>query len=562
VSLRDGFEFLSYSCLELVTNRVRLSPSLTPEEDISTPLKVGSSTYNVILVPSMSTIRQSTLTRLQKFHAAGGRVIFVGEIPSLVGACPSPEPRQLASQTCVIPLRRRDILSVLSDVRDVEIQLQPGTSFLSHVVPPKRTLLYQLRQDGEDRWVFICNTDRQLAHPKAVVKLKGEWDITQYDAMEGTDRLLESTYSNGWTAFPWSFPAHGSLLLRAEPRKNASGGQKISERDTKWRESGYVSSPKSFHLSEPNVLLLDMAEFKVDSGEDSPWEPTEELLRLDDRLRERYGFPTKGGSYAQPWATKGDVHPKTYRLQLKFQFTSSVDIADASLALEDPELHRILLDGTEVSTADPTGYFVDRHIPTVKLPTIPQGQHTLIVTRDYRSDSNLEWMYLLGSFGVQVAGRAATIIPLPDSLQFGDWTTQGLPFYAGNVTYTCEFVVPDSIPDATPNLALQISRFVAPLLRVHLDEDEVGKPLPFAPYALPLTGPGGSTLAPGSTHKLRITAYGSRINAFGTLHNSNDDYFWFGPNAWRTSGEEWCYEYRIKKAGILLTPKLLVAEPE
>jgi hypothetical protein len=124
------------------------------------------------------------------------------------------------------------------------------------------------------------------------------------------------------------------------------------------------------------------------------------------------------------------------------------------------------------------------------------------------------------------------------------------------MTYTCDFLVP---PSARPSLALQVDRFVAPLLRVYVDDDDVGRPVAFAPYTLPLTGPDGLPLAPGSTHKLRVTVYGSRVNAFGALHNANDDYFWFGPDAWRTAGEEWCYEYRIKKAGVLLTPKLLVA---
>ncbi len=526
---------------------------------MSAPIKVGSSMYDVILVPSMSTIRQSTLNRLRKFHAAGGLVIFVGDVPHLVGASPSPEARQLASQASVIPLRRRDILSALNHTRDVEIQLQPGTSFLSHIVPPKRTLLYQLREDGEDRWVFICNTDRQLAHSNSVIKLKGQWDITQYDAMEGTHCLLESSYLKGWTSFSWSFPAHGSLLLRAEPRTSAPGGQKISEREKNWRECGHVSPPRSFRLSEPNVLMLDMAEFRVGSDDSLSWEPAEELLRLDDRLRERYGFPTKGGSYAQPWATRRDEHAKTYQLQLRFQFTTSVVIEDPQLAIEDPELHLIHLNGTEVSTMKTTGYFVDRHIPTVKLPPIQPGSHSLIATREYRSDSNLEWMYLLGSFGVQVAGRTATITKLPTTIQFGDWTTQGLPFYAGNVTYDCDFIVPESMSERTPNLAVQVDRFAGPLLRVRLDEDELGKPLAFAPYICPLQRADGSALTPGSRHTLKITLYGSRINAFGQLHNSNDDYFWFGPNAWRTSGDEWCYEYRIKKAGILITPKLLVA---
>jgi hypothetical protein len=170
---------------------------LAPENDISSPLKVGCSTYDIILVPSMTTIRASTLRRLEKFQAAGGRVIFIGEIPSLVEATPSAEAKQLASKATVIPLRRRNILTTLRDHQDIEVDLQPGTSFLSDSIPAKRTLLYQMRQDEESRWLFICNTDRVTPQPNTTVKVEGDWDITLYNAMEGTHRPLHSVVSQG-----------------------------------------------------------------------------------------------------------------------------------------------------------------------------------------------------------------------------------------------------------------------------------------------------------------------------------------------------------------------------
>lgn len=37
-------------------------------------------------------------------------------------------------------------------------------------------------------------------------------------------------------------------------------------------------------LAEPNVLVLDLAEVKV---EEEPWQKEEEILRLDNKLRER-----------------------------------------------------------------------------------------------------------------------------------------------------------------------------------------------------------------------------------------------------------------------------------
>lgn len=516
----------------------------------------------------MRTIRSSTLARLQKFHSAGGRVVFLGEVPSLVNGASSAEPEQFSAKAVTIPLRRRSILAALKDYREVEIDLQPGVSFLSAAVPPKRTLLHQIREDGDSRWVFICNTDRSSPQEDTTVKLKGEWDVTHFDAMQGTHHPLHSEVYQDLTILTWSFPAHGSLLLRLYPRQLSQDTFPEKSINLKWEECGAVSRPQSYELSEPNVLVLDMAEFRIlddgDMDKPPPWELMDELLRLDDRLRERFGLPKKMGSYAQPWATKERASSKTYRLQIKFTFDSAVDIKGAQLAIEDPELHTVSLNDIDVSTTKPTGYFVDRHIPTIALPSMKAGTQTLLLTRPYGSTSNLEWLYLLGNFGVQVAGRIASIISLPKTLEFGDWTTQGFPFYAGNITYNCDFIVPGgSLNYPSPsNLALQVDYFKAPLLRVYLDGDNVGTPLAFAPYQVSLSSTDGSSLAPGSTHKVRIKAYGSRINAFGTLHNANENYFWFGPNAWRTTGDEWCYEYKLKRAGVLTTPKLMVGIPE
>ena len=29
-----------------------------------------------------------------------------------------------------------------------------------------------------------------------------------------------------------------------------------------------------------------------------------------------------------------------------------------------------------------------------------------------------------------------------------------------------------------------------------------------------------------------------------------------GPGAWRTSGDRWCYEYRLKREGITVSPRI------
>ena len=58
------------------------------------------------------------------------------------------------------------------------------------------------------------------------------------------------------------------------------------------------------------------------------------------------------------------------------------------------------------------------------------------------------------------------------------------------------------------------------------------------------------------SHALDITAYGHRFNAFGCLHNADETWDWFGPIAWRTTGDAWSYEYQLKPMGLLVAPRL------
>jgi hypothetical protein len=53
----------------------------------------------------------------------------------------------------------------------------------------------------------------------------------------------------------------------------------------------------------------------------------------------------------------------------------------------------------------------------------------------YNAARNVEAMYLLGDFGVRIAGSTAVIRALPRELCFDDASRQDLGFYSGNVDY-------------------------------------------------------------------------------------------------------------------------------
>lgn len=105
--------------------------------------------YDVIVVPGCETLRSSTLDRLEKFREDGGRVIFLGEAPTLENAQPSDRGARLFASSENIPYQRASLLTALDSERSVCIRDEDG--YLSD------GLIYQLREDTDSLWLFVAH---------------------------------------------------------------------------------------------------------------------------------------------------------------------------------------------------------------------------------------------------------------------------------------------------------------------------------------------------------------------------------------------------------------------
>jgi hypothetical protein len=510
-----------------------LLPELCPLDAAAEPcLRVGAMRYDVIVVPNLRTIRATTLDRLERFVAAGGALLFAGEIPSLVDVLPSSRARDLAARSVCISHTRGALLGALAPWRELEVRLDDGRV--------SDSLLGQVRDDGDRRIVFLCNTDRDRERVDTRIVLHGRWEVTVLDTLAGSAWPLIATIDSGRTALAWEFSAHGSLLLQLDPRaedQSAEAPVGAAPRTRPWVPRSLIADPVPVTLAEPNVLLLDQAAYRLDQEE---WQPVEEVLRIDNILRTRLDWPLKMDAVAQPWIERDAPRPE-HTVSLRFTIESDIDVNGLVLALEDAAKVRIMLDGL-VIPSHVSGWWVDEAIYTVPLPPITAGRHSVTLEIPYGRLSDLEWCYVLGEFGVYVAGRHARLIAPVRELSFGDWATQGLPFYAGNVTYHCT-----GVGDGN-TAAVRLPAFKGALARVALDDTDMG-PIAFAPFRCGLGKPRGA-------FRLDLTIFGNRANAFGPVHNAERDLSSYGPPAWRSQGDTWAYEYQLRPMGILVAPVL------
>ncbi len=527
VQFQNLTEWLLFGLIDFDFIAESLLPELCTNANTN-PLEVGAARYDVIVVPNLRTIRQSTVERLEAFQQAGGTVIFLGEPPSLIDALPSSQPSDFALLTTLLPFTRGRLLETLHPWRELTVTLMDGRHADS--------ILHQIRSDGEERFVFLCNTDVKQPRMACSIRLRGHWQAHQLETMTGTTQVLPSRIEQDHTVLTWDFSAHGHMLLRLEPNPTQTI---TATHQPQWLEHSRLSSPVPVTLSEPNVLLLDRAEYRLDH---EPWQAITEVLRIDNVLRKRLGYPLKMDAIAQPWTVT--AQPETiHTVTMRFQIKVKVQVEQPQLALEDATTAELWLNGVSISRT-PNGWWVDNSIQTVPLPRLEVGTHTLEIRLPYHAQTNLEWMYLLGDFGVELQGSHTHLTAPIRELAWGDWTRQGLPFYAGNVTYHAVLE-----GDEQP-LALEIAHFKTPLISVELNDQPLGK-IALAPYNLEL--PKLET----KKYQLAITAYGNRVNAFGALHNADPATLWFGPDAWRSEGIRWSEEYQLKPMGIMVAPRIL-----
>ena len=509
-----------------------ISESLLPDlcETASAPLKVGEMAYDVIVVPGCETLRSTTLERLEGFLAAGGKLLFLGNAPELVDAVPSARARVLWANAERCAFDCEELLSALEDVRLLDIRNADGSR--------SPNLIHQLRQDGSGLWLFVAHAQEPICKDavrlqKIRLSMQGTFGVELYDTQTGDIRPLPAEVRGGKTYLNFDLYEYDSLLLRF----NACGVQQLPQTAAKITKKHALCVPEvvDYELEEPNALLLDKAEFALDGGEFSP---AQELLRADNELRSRLGWPNRQGAVAQPWAVQEETieHEAT----LRFRVYSEIAFEGAKLALEDADKAKITLNG-ETVTAKPDGWFVDKCIGTVALPALRTGENVITVTLPFGRRTNVEWCYLLGDFGVEMNGSRRTIVPAPGKLGFDDICRQRLPHYTGNIRY--------HVPVTTEGGSLRVTvpHYCGAMVRVELDGKPAGHIL-YPPYVLDM----GKVDA--GEHMLDLVLLNTRENAFGPLHYADTRRDRSAPDKWRSKDYFWTESYRLVPAGIRNEP--------
>lgn len=499
------------------------------------PLRVGEMAYDAVVVSGCETLRSTTCERLEAFARAGGLLIVAGEAPKWVDAQASPRGEELAALGVCVAATRPALLDALAPVRQITLRDERGRA--------TDNLLHQFREDGETRWLFIAHgkkmENRYVPQSQRItITLKGQYRPVRYETVTGKIEPIAYRAAQGKTEIETSLNPADSLLLRLIPCEESACTRETPQPQRMVRLP--VPDLVSYTLTEPNALLLDQAEYALDGG---PWQEREELLRIGRKVREKLGW---SNDEVQPYTVARERAEHT--LYLRVPLMCQCGVRSPRLMVEGLEGGALLLDGQPVALRR-DGWYVDKSLPTYALPMLAPGLHVLEARLPLGKRTMVEWMYLLGDFGVRVRGRRVEVVSKEKQLGFSSITNQGLPFYGGNVTYHVPFASHGG------GLRIRVPHFAGVALEVALD-DEAPRCMGWPPYEM-----AWPEVAPGP-HTAHITLLGHRRNGFGPVHLADLQDQWIGQAAWRSEGDRWTYEYRLCEEGVLSAPILEEIMPE
>lgn len=519
-----------------------ISESLLPKQckKVSDKLNVGEMNYGTILVPGCKTIRRTTFNLLKEFAENGGKLIFAGESPKYIDAVPTDEVKELYNKSVIVEFDKLAIMNSLEEERSVEIYDSYGETATGY--------LHGLRRDGNVKWFFLSRHRPEFGKPTALNRELGELDLAKsenltlifdgeytvklFNTIDGTVEDIDFETKNGKTYIYRTFYSHDSLLLQLTEGK---GSYKAPQADDELIDTIKFIKNVEYARDEDNVVILDIAKYKFENGE---WQDEEELLKIDKKYREILGYPLASGAEEQPWVIP-EEKPRHFVTML-FEFESEVEIENISIAGEEAEY--IKLNGKDVPLVQ-DGYYTDKSIIKYSAGPLVKGKNTVEIKAPITRRTGLEHYFLLGDFDVKVRGCEKTVISKSTKIGFSDITSQGMPFYGGNVIYKTEIDVPES------TLKIRVNRYRGALVKVLIDGKKAGN-IVYPPYILKADVPAGK-------HKVDFVVFGNRVNTFGPIHDTSRNE-WVGPGRWYSEDYEWSYEYEPKITGIISSPVIEV----
>lgn len=515
--------------------------SRVEKREDGTVLRVGMAAYKTIVVSGAETLRGSTYRLLKDFLAAGGKVIFAGDLPTHVNAEISDEIVTLASMDGAVrvPFNRDALIRAIRTPGGFSLRVTDGDGI------DQTAICAQARYDDDtgNLYVALLNTQYDVAGKNLRLVLSDD----------AGGFLSQAAYAQEWSLADGQ--RYNVALATTEPEIVLNfdiepAGEKIfvfnpvqdetlpMKKTAACTRTEIYTGPYAYRLEEQNVCVLDFAEYRFQEGE---WQPAKEVLKVDQSLRDLVGIEHRSGAMLQPWYSKLNDDQVYGEATLRFTFYADVVPEGACfLAVERPDLCHYTLNGTELTCENPDDFWIDICFKKLSVPAglIQCGKNEIVMKTAFRRTTNIEAIYLVGDFGVAIQGHTSTLAELPAQIGQGELKDYHLPFYTGGISY---LIPASAFPTVEPGqrVVLRAKHFKASLAKVGAAGENGQRILAWNPYEADIT----DYVQAG--RGVEVTLVPSRRNMFGPLHMVPEVVDALGPQHFVTVGEMWDDDYRL-----------------
>ena len=500
-------------------------------------LRIGKMTYRTVILPSLLTIRPSTLALLEDFAAAGGQVIICGQWPEYVEGQPAALAglHALVAHGTVKEASLESLGAILdANAREFTLQGEQADMIWTHL----REVNSSRHDAPAGRMLQLSNTSRLDA---VSVQLQLAGDAPYRYLLNPLDGQILSLPEGESMALHFA-PAQTWLLYFGPQRLKADGAYVLPGARTRL---AVLDGFDRVRRLDPNALPLDFAAWSTDGGQ--TWQPEEPVLAIYQRFE-------RDLDYNGP-------------LKLRFSFDIHTLPERCSLAVEQPWMYLdITVNGHQTAFTHDT--YIDHIIRLADIASFLQsGRNTVLMdldfvgpqvrsfTADKRYGSEIEAVYLVGDFAVNGSfaadqpaetwrNRGPRLQPKPMPTRFaygtfaldtepdvvgGDFTRAGYPFYAGRMACDGHFTLPEVKPGVRYKL-------VFPEVESILVHPEVnGKaldPVFCSPWETDIT-----EAVRAGENRLTLTLTGSLRNLMGPSHHVGGEFFSIGPGVFTGDGD-------------------------
>jgi len=489
--------------------------------------------YKVTVVPPSLTWARSTFALLRRFVESGGKVLFVGDTPTMIDGRPAEDEWQALLQMPGVShcAADRDAVEKALDSiipRQISVAGPDGREIAD--------VLVHHRVAGTQHIYFICSKSRTETH-RARITVPVTGAVSEWDLATGEVADLPAVTENGRTVIEADLPPAGSLAFVVD-----TAGRPKQVRRPSYRQASSVklTGPFSFERLHPNSLTIDTCHYSINNGE---WVGPVPIWKARRAAWNAAGL----GAYVgiQPWAleAKGIKPAANVSLAMTSTFESEVEGKKVFLVLESADRYQLKVNGQPVSTSTKEWHW-DKQFAKIDISRhVRKGENQIELTCQYDMHVQVEDMYLVGDFGVKRLGPTRFVLTdEPHTLTAGNWGDQGYPMYAGTMRYRTKVKLDKP---AAGRVVVRLNGAKGSLFLVSANN---GKSVPvcWQPWEADIT----SQVRDGE-NELVVEVVSTLRNTFGPLHHrAGDNLGWVGPGEF-VDERNWTDEYQLIPYGLL-----------